>query len=310
VSVDTLIREGLSRPQKQLPSLLLYDEVGSRLFEVITRLPEYGVAAAGLRLVEAHRHEVIAGDGPWEIVELGPGAGRKARLFVEALRERQRRVRFFAVDVSQQALIDTRRTLRDLDGVQVECIEDQYLEGLQRAVTVRDAGARQLVLFLGSNLSNFERHEALDFLRGVRARLRPKDALLLATDLDKEPERLLPAYDDVLGVTSAFNRNVLMRLNREWAADFPLSAFSHQARWNAAQRRIEMHLQARRACEVHVRKLNLATRFAAGETVWTESSHRFSIVELRSWAERTGFGVAEQWVDAEWPFAQTLLVAV
>ena len=307
MSVDGLIREGLARPQKQLPSLLLYDALGSQLFEAITQLPEYGVAAAGLRLVERHRHDIVAGEGPLEIVELGPGAGGKARLFVEALREKQRHVRFVGVDISAQALCDCRRTLRDVPGVSVVCIEDTYLEGLQRAANVREDGARQLVLFLGSNLSNFERAETLAFLHGVRQRLRPKDALLLATDLDKEPDRLVPAYDDALGVTAAFNRNVLLRLNREWGADFPLCAFSHQARWNGPQRRIEMHLVAHRACDVNLRGLKMSLRMSAGESLWTESSHRFSLGELRAWGQDAGFVVAHQWVDAEWPFAQTLL---
>jgi dimethylhistidine N-methyltransferase len=310
VSVDQLIRDGLTRPQKQLPSFLLYDAVGSSLFEVITLLPEYGVAAAGLRLVEAHRHEAVTADRPLELVELGPGAGNKARLFVEALRQRQERVRFLAVDVSAQALSDCRRTLREIGGVEVVSIEDTYLEGLERAAAERKNGARQLVLFLGSNLSNFDRGEALAFLHGIRRRLRPGDALLLATDLDKDPERLLPAYDDALGVTAAFNRNLLVRLNREWGADFPVAAFTHQARWNAPQRRIEMHLQAQRACEVRVQALGLTVRFAAGETLWSESSHRFSLDELRGWAKDAGFAVAKQWVDGDWPFAQTLLDAI
>jgi dimethylhistidine N-methyltransferase len=304
-----MIREGLTRPQKQLPSFLLYDAVGSRLFEVITQLPEYGVSAAGQRLVQAHRHEAVLADGPVEIVELGPGAGVSARLFVEALKQRQRRVRFIAIDVSAQALADCHRTVSEA-GVEVVCIEDRYLEGLERAAAVREPGARQLVLFLGSNLSNFDRSEALAFLHGIRRRLRPSDALLLATDLDKEPERLLPAYDDALGVTAAFNRNLLVRLNREWDADFAVSEFTHQARWNAPQRRIEMHLLAQRRCDVHVRALDFTARFEAGESLWTESSHRFSLDELRAWAKDAGFVVAKQWVDRDWPFAQTLLEAI
>jgi uncharacterized SAM-dependent methyltransferase len=165
------------------------------------------------------------------------------------------------------------------------------------------------VLFLGSNLSNFERADAAGFLRGVRARLAPGDLLLLAADLDKDPKRLLPAYDDALGVTAAFNRNVLHRLNREWGAEFPLDGFRHEARWNAHERRIEMHLVAQQRCEVAVRSVAVVAQLAAGESIWTESSHRFSTGELRAWAGEAGFGLRAQWVDEEWPFVQALFEA-
>lgn len=307
MNLNELIRHGLTQPQKQLPSALLYDALGSMLFEAITFLPEYGVTRAGLRLLEAWKHEMVAGDGELELVELGPGAGRKARVLVEALRERQPHVRFIAVDVSAQALEDCKRTLEQLDGVHVDTVEAPYVQGLARVASERRPGVRRLVLFLGSNLSNFDRVEALAFLRDVRAQLSPGDALLLATDLDKRPERLVPAYDDPLGVTAAFDKNLLVRLNREWGADFPLDAFVHRAKWNAAARRIEMHLEATRALEVRIASLELTVRFEAGETIWTESSHRFSVDELRAWGTEAGFSTTKQWVDPEWPFAQTIL---
>lgn len=307
MDLDRLIRDGLTQPQKQLPSALLYDALGSMLFEAITFLPEYGVTRAGLRLLEAHKDAMVAGDGELELLELGPGAGRKARLLVEAARARQPHVRFIAVDVSAQALEDCKRTLEQLDGVHVDTVEAPYVQGLARVAKDRMPGTRRLVLFLGSNLSNFDRAEALAFLRDVRAQLAPGDALLLATDLDKQPERLLPAYDDALGVTAAFDKNLLVRLNREWGADFPLDAFVHRAKWNAAARRVEMHLEATRALEVRVAALELTERLEQGETIWTESSHRFSVEELRAWAVEAGFEVTQQWVDAEWPFAQSIL---
>jgi uncharacterized SAM-dependent methyltransferase len=165
------------------------------------------------------------------------------------------------------------------------------------------------VLFLGSNLSNFDRQASVRFLRDVRRALQPGDALLLSADLEKPPERLLPAYDDALGVTAAFNLNLLVRLNREWGADFDLAAFTHQARWNDAERRVEMHLVALRACDVQVPRLELALHFEAGETLWTESSHRFNVAELRAWGLEAGLRCEQAWVDEAWPLALTLLVA-
>ena len=307
---DTLtesIMRGLRATPRTLPCALLYDALGSTLFEAITHLPEYEVTRADVRLINAHAGDVLdAMSSPVEVVELGPGAGRKALQFLTVVASRQRHTVFTAVDISREALTLCARTLEALPTVVVRSVEGTYLEGLSAAPRVD--GARRLVLFLGSNLSNFDRSEAPRFLRDVRERLSPGDALLLATDIGSDPARLVPAYDDALGVTAAFNRNVLLRLNREWGADFDLSAFTHEARWNAPARRMEMHLVATRATVAHLRGESFT--FAKGDAIWTESSHRFAVDELRAWAVETGFACARQWTDAAWPFAHSLFVAV
>jgi dimethylhistidine N-methyltransferase len=301
------IREGLLAAPKRLPAALLYDDLGSTLFEAITMLPEYGVTKADLRLLEAHAADVVRRMGePIHVVELGPGGGAKAKIFLEAALDLQPEIAFSAVDVSLAALETCRRTLEALPDVDVELVQATYLEGLSRVPRAR---AQRLVLFLGSNLSNFERSAARDFLRGVRERLEPGEALLLATDLEKPKHKLIAAYDDALGVTAAFDKNVLMRLNREWGANFDVASFEHLVRWSDAERRIEMHLRATRATSVRVGALELDVELAAGETIWTESSHRFHTDELRAWGEEAGFTCAAQWVDDAWPFAHTLLVA-
>jgi len=300
------ILRGLRGSPRTLPSALLYDDLGSALFEAITLLPEYELTRADLRLITDHTFDVLrALPGPLEVVELGPGGGRKALAFLTALCARQGAASFTGVDVSAAALVACGRALEALPTVTFRAAEASYLDGLRASPRV--AGARRLVLFFGSNLSNFARREAVDFLRGVREALAPGDALLLATDVGGDPARLLPAYDDALGVTAAFDRNVLVRLNREWGADFDLAAFAHRARWDAAARRIEMHLVATRACDAAVRGERF--HFAEGDTIWTESSHRFDVGELRAWGAETGFTCAGQWVDGRWPFAHTLLVA-
>lgn len=305
VVTESILR-GLRSAPPSLPSLLLYDDLGSALFEAITHLPEYELSRADARLIEAHGRDALAAlPGRLDVVELGPGGGRKALTFLRPLCERQGAVNFAAIDVSASALEACRRTLEALPGVTVQCVEDTYLEGLRRVP--RTEGVRRLVLFLGSNLSNFDRVAAVDFLRGVRGALAPGDALLLGTDVGSDPARLVPAYDDALGVTAAFNRNVLVRLNREWGADFDLALFKHEARWNAPERRIEMHLVATGACEAHL--CGETFRFAQGTSLWTESSHRFDARELRAWAAETGFACKAQWFDARWPFAHSLLVA-
>lgn len=298
------VRKGLSAVPKTLPAALLYDELGSALFEAITLVPEYEVTRADLRLLEARAADVGRRLPQADVVELGPGAGKKAKLFLERFAP-ARRVQFSAVDVSDAALRDCRRTVEQLPLVSVRLVEARYLEGLEAVTRERRPGLPLLVLFLGSNLSNFDRTEAQAFLSAVRARLQPGDALLLATDLDKPVEQLLPAYDDAAGVTAAFNRNLLVRLNRELGGNFDVRAFSHEARWSAPHRRVEMHLVATRAVEV-----TLATgdvfRFFAGESVWTESSHRFRTDELEAWGRAAGFVVDAQWVDERWAFAHTL----
>ncbi len=303
------IRKGLTSIQKTLPSALLYDELGSLLFEAITLLPEYEVARVDTKMLETHVGAVLAlMPGALELIELGPGHGKKAQVVLVELMKRQAATSFVAVDVAAAALEGCRRHLEVLGQVTVTCVQDTFIAGLQRATAERSS-ARRLVLFLGSNLSNFDRREALAFLRDVRAALAPGDGLLLSADLEKPVERLLPAYDDAQGVTAAFNKNVLVRLNRELAANFDPAAFEHEARWNAAARRIEMHLRATRACNVSLERLALELRFERGETIWTESSHRFNVAELTAWGHLAGFEPSPSWVDETWPLALTLFVA-
>ncbi|MDX2010639.1 MAG: L-histidine N(alpha)-methyltransferase [Myxococcaceae bacterium] len=301
------VRAGLSASPKTLPAALLYDDLGSALFEAITYLPEYEVTRADVRLLEAHAAEVARRVPGADVAELGPGAGRKAKLFLERATGGASTV-FFAIDVSRQALVDCQRTVEQVPGVTVRAVQARYLEGLHEVVAARRPHVPLLVLFLGSNLSNFERDEARAFLSQVRAELLPGDAFLLATDLDKAPARLVPAYDDAVGVTAAFNKNLLVRLNRELAADFDVSAFRHEARWNVAHRRIEMHLVATRPVTVTVKAGEFSVSFDEGESLWTESSHRFTCDELATWGRAAGFVVDAQWVDPAWAFAHSLFL--
>lgn len=309
--MDTLrteIDRGLRAPQKRLPSALLYDDLGSVLFEAITLLPEYEVTRAGERLLRANAPAAIERvGGTLQVIELGPGHGRKARGVLEAVLRRQPTVEFVAIDVSSAAITGCRQALEQLPGVSVVGVEGTFVEGLTKLPEA--GGRRRLLLFLGSNLSNFDRREAAAFFRQLRAALSPGDGVLLSADLIKPVARLLPAYDDALGVTAAFNRNLLTRLNREYGGTFELTNFRHEARWNDDERRIEMHLCATRACEVRVDELALTLRFEPGETIWTESSHRFTADELAQLGEAANLPCAAQWVDGSWPFALSLFLA-
>jgi L-histidine N-alpha-methyltransferase len=299
------VRADLSKPQKELHSKYLYDELGSALFEAITRLPEYGVTRADERLLRTHAHD-IAGLIPEHaaVIELGSGTGRKTRYVLSTLQQPDHALRYFPIDVSHEALARCRRELDDI--ADVHPLECSYLDGLARAAAHRRPHESLLVLFLGSTIGNFERSYALEFLRDVRAWLKPGDALLIGADLVKDRDRMLLAYDDPTGVTAAFNLNVLGRINRELGADFDLNKFKHEARWNEGERRIEMHLRSRVDQSVFIPEADFRVRFQAGETIWTESSHKFHPQEMFEIATKTGFCVKAQWVDQEWPFVESL----
>ncbi len=304
------VRYGLTRPgQKELHSKYLYDDVGTALFEVITRLPEYGLTRAGERLLRRHAPdlvELLPGD-PLAVAELGSGTGKKTRRLLETLAARWPTT-YYPIDISPAALELCRLEFVLMPAVRVEPIESGYLEGLA-AVRERRDGKHLLVLFLGSTIGNFERPVAQDFLRLVRELLQPGDALLLAADLEKSVEQLLRAYDDPLGVTAAFNLNLLARINRELGADFDLARFRHEARWNQAERRVEMHACSLEDQTVTIPAADLVVELKAGETLWTESSHKFNTAEVARMGAQAGFACVEQWVDREWPYTQTLLVA-
>jgi len=304
------VHVGLSkRPQKELPSMYLYDEVGSALFEVITALPEYGVTRAEERVLKDHAADIVAAmPGDIQVAELGSGSGRKTRRILEALCKKQPTA-YHPIEISRTALQLCRRELSDIERVSIVGHERDYLAGLSEVSSKRKDGERLLVLFLDSTIGNFARLAATKFLRSIRGMLQPGDALLLGTDLIKPLPVLIAAYDDPIGVTAAFNLNMLARINRELAGDFPLDAFEHVARFNPDARSIEMHLRAKRALSVRVRGADLRVDFREGETIWTESSHKYAADEVAPIAADAGFECTHQWRDEEWQFAESLLVA-
>ncbi len=302
------VRAGLSKPQKELHSKYLYDELGSALFEAITFLPEYGLTKADERLLREHAGD-IAGlvPDPRIVIELGSGTGRKTRSVLSALHRRRRDLRYFPIDVSAEALARCERELADI--AEVRPRQQSYLDGMASATEERRNDEPLLVLFLGSTIGNFERSCALEFLRDLRSALRRGDNLLLGADLVKEPDRLIAAYDDPTGVTAAFNLNLLARVNRELEGEFDLRSFQHEARWNERQRRIEMHLRSRVHQSVAIAACGANFQFHAGESIWTESSHKFFPDEMYQMAAETGFRVETQWVDRQWPFVESLWTA-
>ena len=302
------VRAGLTKPQRELHSKYLYDQLGSALFEAITHLPEYGLTRADERVLIGHAEEISQWiSHPVTVAELGSGMGRKSRAVLTALRSSSPGLRYFPIDVSAEALARCERELADV--AEVQPLEQPYLEGMATVIEQRRPHENLLVLFLGSTIGNFERRCAAEFLRDLRRSLRAGDALLVGADLVKERDRMLAAYDDPTGVTAAFNLNLLGRINRELGGDFDLRNFQHEARWNERERRIEMHLRSRIDQINFIPGAALTVRFRAGETIWTESSHKFVRAELFEMAEQSGFRLAAQWIDRDWPFAESLWIA-
>jgi L-histidine Nalpha-methyltransferase len=301
------VREGLSKPgQKELYSKYFYDDLGSALFDAITLLSEYGLTRADMRLLREH-----AGELPQRVancsvvVELGSGSGEKAREILPYLAS-DKRITYCPIDLSAAALSRCARDVDDIKNLEIVTIEDSYIRGLRAASKYRKPATCVLVLFLGSSIGNFEPAVAEQFLKAIRDNLQAGDSFLLSTDLVKPLEHMLPAYDDPLGVTAAFNLNLLARINRELGGNFDLKNFRHEARYNKSEQRIEMHLRSRTKQTVSI-KGGFTVNLDRGETIWTESSYKFLAEQVRSMSQRAGFKCEAQWLDSEWPFAQSLL---
>ena len=305
------VRDGLTRKgQKELPSKYLYDDVGSALFEVISHLPEYGLTRADERLLQRHASEIVERlDAPVAVAELGSGSGKKTRWILEAL-GRWQRTFYYPVEISRSALLMCQRELSDIDSLSIVGFEREYLDGLVEVAAHRQRNQHLFVLFLGSTIGNFDRAAGVKFLTEVRGILAPGDSLLLGTDLEKPAAQLIRAYDDEIGVTAAFNRNILARINRELDADFDLSQFAHVAKINSEARSVEMHLRSKCRQTVRIPAADLRIEFEEGETIWTESSHKYARDEVFQMATAAGFSCQAQWIDEEWPFAENLLIAI
>ena len=304
------VRYYLSQEPRQLPSRYLYDALGSALFDAICQLPWYGLARAETQLLTRHSAEIFTALNPLtRIVELGSGSGEKLAALLAAARRQPSPIHLHLVDVSTLALETASRALSAFDGVRVVTHQAPYEVGLHEVSREGSLGGRSLVLFLGSNIGNFDPPGADAMLRQIRATLGRGDGFLIGADLLKPERELLFAYDDPLGVTAAFNRNLLARINRELGADFDLAGFAHRAVWNGKASRIEMHLVSTRPQRVRVSAADLEFAMNQGDTIWTESSYKYRPDEVVAMLERNGFRSRAQWIEPTAQFALTLVDA-
>lgn len=294
---------------RQLPSRFLYDALGSSLFDAICHLPWYRITRAELELLRRHAADIgQLLDPGGRIVELGCGNGEKLGTLLAHAAVTAAHAHL--VDLSAAALARAAQTLGTIRGVNVHVTTHQatYEDGL--LALPREPREPTLVAFLGSNIGNFDPPGASAFLRLLRAALREGDTLLLGADLVKPEEELLLAYDDPLGLTAAFNKNLLLRMNTELGADFDLDRFAHRAVWNGAEMRVEMHLVSLAGQDVDVPEAALHLRFAQGESIWTESSYKYEPANVRRLVEPAGFAARNQWIDERARFGLMLFEAV
>ncbi|MET4427896.1 L-histidine N(alpha)-methyltransferase [Mycolicibacterium sp. 624] len=297
------VRDGLTRTPKSLPPKWFYDSVGSDLFDQITRLPEYYPTRTEAQILRAHAADVAAASGADTLVELGSGTSEKTRILLDAMSEAGSLRRFIPFDVDAGVLEAAGAAIgAEYPGVEVDAVCGDFEEHLEKIPT----GGRRLVVFLGSTIGNLTPGPRAEFLAALARTLAPGDALLLGTDLVKDTERLVRAYDDAAGVTARFNLNVLAVVNRELDADFDLAAFEHVARWNADDERIEMWLRARTAQRVQVGAVDLTVDFAAGEEMLTEVSSKFRPEGVEAELAAAGLRRTHWWTDPAGDFGLSL----
>lgn len=299
------VRDGLAQSPKSLPPKWFYDSVGSDLFDQITRLPEYYPTRAEAQILGARAAEIAAASGADTLVELGSGTSEKTRMLLDALRDRESLRRFVPFDVDASVLTAAGAAIeQEYPGVEITAVCGDFEEHLGKIPSV----GRRLVAFLGSTIGNLTPGPRADFLSSVADMLQPGDSLLLGTDLIKDTDRLIRAYDDSAGVTAQFNRNVLSVVNRELDADFDVTAFAHVARFNAAEERIEMWLRSTRAQRVRIAALDLEVDFADGEEMLTEVSCKFRRSGVDAELAAAGLRRTHWWTDEPGDFGLSLSV--
>jgi L-histidine Nalpha-methyltransferase len=310
--VAAVVREGLTSRPKRLPAWLFYDQAGSRLFDAITSLPEYYLTRTERGIFQQASEKILeqaCAGRRLRIAELGAGSADKTRLLLKSAVERQGTVLYEPVDVSASALdVAKRRIEREIPSVSVAPRVMDYTDGDDRKFHLgpMDQDESRLVIYIGSSIGNFEPHQAARLLRRVRAGLEIGDAILLGVDLAKDKSTLVAAYDDAAGVTAAFNKNILVRLNRELDAEFDAETFAHRAVWNKAASRMEMHLVSQVAQSVNIAALDLTVDFAAGESIHTENSYKYQPGQVEALLKETGFRAEATWTDPKGWFAVCL----
>ena len=299
---------GLGLKQKDLPSRYFYDGRGSQLFQEIMQLPEYYLTRAEHEVFTTNRQAManqFAGEGFFHLIDLGAGDAAKTKILLRQLSQQNSDFDYVPVDISGDAMQQLTESLRDeLPNVTVQAVVGEYFKALQWLQEHKSE--RKVVLFLGSNIGNFEKHQSIEFLQTVRSYLSPGDRLLMGIDLRKNPDVILRAYDDAAGVTAAFNLNLLHRINRELGGNFVVEQFKHYAIYNPLEGVMRSFLISLQDQDVYIREIGKTYHFKAWEAIHTENSHKYALDEIEELGRQCGFSIEQVYQDGEKRFADVL----
>ncbi len=302
----TAVDRGLSAAQKSLPSRFFYDPEGSKLFEQITELPEYYLTRIEHGIFERQAMSIIECAGTnLAMIEFGSGSSQKTRMLINAALKKQRELVYVPIDISKDFLRESaRELLGEYKNLRINALASEYHDAIREIPRI--SGPR-LILFLGSNIGNFEEAEAQDFLHRLRAVMDPDDRVLVGIDLLKDREVIERAYDDAAGVTAVFNMNILRRINRELGGHFDVEMFKHSAPFVAERSRVEMRLISVRDQTVRIDRLGKLFEFKEGEWIHTENSLKWSVSAFEKLCRSAGVALAATWRDPMGWYAVTLL---
>jgi len=306
------VAAGLGRPQKSLPSRYFYDAKGSRLFQQIMDLPAYYLTRCEYEVLSLNKKAIaqqLAQDGFFHLIDLGAGDALKTKLLLQELASGQSAFAYVPVDISGDAIKELSDSLQqNMPQLSLQGVIGEYFSSLDWLHHHKEG--RKVVLFLGSNIGNFEQQESLDFLGSARSYLQPGDKLLLGVDLQKDPGTILAAYNDAEGVTAAFNLNLLHRINRELGGEFDVQQFCHHALYDPQAGVMRSYLVSQKAQQVYIRALGQSFHFAAWEAIHTESSHKYTLNQIAALGNASGFRVDTIFQDGQKRFADVLFAAV
>ena len=300
------VRKGLSSSPKKISSKYFYDDEGSRIFQKITKLEEYYLTRSEFEIIETHKDQIpeVLGETEIDIVELGVGDGHKTKMLIEGFLKKNIKVRFYPIDISVEALELLKKNVEEFKDLEIEAVAAEYLEGLRyvRAQSNR----RQIVLFLGSNIGNFDRSEEKDFINNLRSQMNQDDYLFIGFDLKKDIQVLTKAYSDSEGVTAHFNLNLLKRMNEELGGNFNLNNFRHYAQYNALLGAMESYLISTVDQKVTLNKLGETFTFEAFEPIHLEYSFKFSEKDIQQLSKETGFTQVKNFTDRNHYYVDSL----
>ncbi|WP_239020967.1 L-histidine N(alpha)-methyltransferase [Pontibacter arcticus] len=302
------VLEGLSRTNKKLSSRYFYDKEGSRLFQKIMHLSEYYPTRCEHEVLTGNKQDIIskfAGDSFFHLIDLGAGDALKTKILLRELDKQKKQFDYVPVDISGDAMHQLNENLQqELPNIEVQAVVGEYFKALEWLH--ENKAERKVVLFLGSNIGNFEDDESIDFLKKIRSYLNTGDKLFMGVDLRKSPDVILPAYNDASGVTAAFNLNLLQRINQELGANFDLTAFQHSPIYHPQKGVMKSYLVSTKAQEVHIKALNKTFSFDAWEAIHTENSHKYSLKQVEELGLTCGFTVEAVFQDEASQFADVL----